>query len=228
VSIEVLRRRAGLLLYAALQFVALTALAMWRYPGGTVLDPTTRGYAFTGNFFSDLGATHAWSGRPNLAGTALFAIALGTIGVAFVAFAPTWRTFAFARGRARGAGIAAQTCGTASGAAFLGVAVTPVNLAMNLHNAFVLAGFGLLLGFAACLLVVWWRNGATAGQRAAGLGYVALVAAYVATTIDVVHAGYAYPTEIRALVIAQKIVAYGSMLYVAFLTQDVRSWARRT
>lgn len=226
-SLEVARRRAGLLLYAALQFVALTTVAMWRYPGGTVLDPRTHGYRFGGNFLSDLGATTAWCGRPNHLGTALFGVALGTLGAAFVVFAPAWRSFAFARGRARGAGLAAQGCGVASGAAFLGVAVTPVNLAMDLHNTFVSAAFGLLLGYAACLLVVWWKNGASRVERAAGVAYLALVAAYVAVIAGALSAHEAFATEIHVLVVAQKIVAYGSMAFVAYLTASLRRYAAR-
>ncbi len=108
------------MLYAALQFVVLTAIAMVVYGDG---------YRFSHNFLSELGATTTWSGTPNHAAAVLFGIALAGLGSAFVAFAGAWRAFAFARGRARGAGIASQLFGTASGTAFVAVAVTPVNLA---------------------------------------------------------------------------------------------------
>ena len=49
-------RRATILLYAAIQFVALTAIAMAVYAGGTTANPWSPGYDFTGNFLSDLGA----------------------------------------------------------------------------------------------------------------------------------------------------------------------------
>src|SRR5438045_2679159 len=122
------RRRGDVLLFAALQFVVLTTIAMAIYPGG---------YRFTENFLSELGATRTWTGEPNHAGTVLFGIALGTLGVAAIGFAGAWRDFAFARGRARAVGLAGQLFGTASGEAFLAVAVTPVNLALDLHNTLV-------------------------------------------------------------------------------------------
>src|SRR5262245_40923343 len=145
------RIRGGVLLYAALQFIVLTTIAMRVYAGGTVADQSSSGYDFFNNFFSDLGATYSWSGAPNRAASVLFGIALGSLGAAFVAFAGTWRAFAFARGRARAAGIAAQVFGTLSGTAFVVVALAPVNRAINVHNAAVVSAFGLLLGYAACM-----------------------------------------------------------------------------
>src|SRR5439155_11545077 len=126
------------------QFVVLTAIAMQLYPGG---------YRFFMNFLSELGATRTWEGEPNHGGAVLFAIALGTLGIAMVAFAGAWRDFAFAKGRARVFGIAGQLFGTLSGGAFLAVAATPVNLALDVHNGMVVAAFGLLLGYVACLTV---------------------------------------------------------------------------
>ena len=147
-------RRAGWLRYAAIQFVVLVAIAMVAYPGGTWLDPTSARYQLAHNFLSDLGATRALSGRTSYLSAALFALALATLGSALVAFAPTWRGFAFARGRARAFGIASTVLGCAGGAAFVGVAASPIDLALRAHNAFVVAGFALLACYAACLAIV--------------------------------------------------------------------------
>jgi len=102
------RLRAGILLYAALQFLALVTLAMLVFAGGSWTDPLAPGYDLARNFLSDLGATKSWAGVANHPSAVLFSIALGSIGLAFIAFAPAWRAFAFARGKARAAGIAAQ------------------------------------------------------------------------------------------------------------------------
>ena len=215
-------RRATILLYAAIQFVALTAIAMAVYAGGTTADPWSSGYDFTGNFLSDLGATRAWSGAPNHASSILFGIALGSIGLAFIAFAGAWRAFAFTRGRAVIAGLAAQLFGTASGAAFVGVAVTPVNRALDLHNTFVLAAFGLLLCYAACMTLVWWRNGATRARVATSVAYLLLVCAYVAVVVVAVRAGVWTERGRILMVVSQKVIVGASMLYVAYLTLATR------
>jgi hypothetical protein len=215
-------RRAGLLMYAAMQFVVLTAIAMWIYPGGTLRTPSTTAYSFTGNFFSDLGATRTWSGAPNHTGSILFGIALGTLGVAFIAFAGTWRGWAFEHGRTRAAGLAAHGFGTTSGAAFAGVAFVPVNRALVLHNSLVVAAFALLLGYAAATTIVWWRNGATRGQRAVSLGYLVFVAAYLVVVLVAVRTGVTTMRGVQILVISQKLIVYGSMIYVVYLTIAVR------
>jgi hypothetical protein len=216
------RGRAAFLLYAAIQFVVLTAIAMQLYAGGTAWDPASSGYAFAHNFFSDLGATHAWSGHANHASAALFAIALVTLGVAFIAFAGTWRVFAFERARARAAGIAAQVAGTLSGASFIAVAAAPIDISMRLHNTFVVAAFGLLLGYAAFLTVLLWRNGATRALLAAGIVYVVLVTVYVALVVYAVRGGVASERGFELMVVSQKVMAYSSMVFVMFLTTTTR------
>lgn len=206
-------RRANVLLYAALQFVALSTIAMCVYPDD---------YDFFARCLSDLGATRTWSGQPNHAAAALFGIALGTLGVAFVAFAGAWRAFAFVHGRARVVGVVGQLFGTISGIAFLAVAVTPIDRALELHNAFVIAAFALLLAYAVSMTIVWSRNGATWAQRVGCLAYVLLVAGYVAAVGVAVREGAGTEHGQRILIVSQKVVAYASMLYIVYLTFAIR------
>ncbi len=207
------RLRSTFLMYAAFQFVVLTAIAMRVFPGG---------YSFFHNFFSELGGTRTWAGQANTTGAVLFSIALGSLGFAFVAFAGAWRAFAFAHGRARPAGVAAQLFGTGSGAAFVAVAVTPVNVALELHNTFVVAAFGLLLGYAAAMTLVSWRNGIPRRQLVASTAYLVLVAAYFAVVAYGVSAGIATARGRMILVVSQKIVVAASMLFIAYLTTATR------
>jgi hypothetical protein len=216
------RRRAGFLLWAAVQFVVLTTIAMQVYAGGTIWDPWAPGYTFGGNFLSELGATRAWSGHDNHASMVLFSLALGTLGVAFVLFAGAWRGFAFANKRGLALGVASRVFGTLSGLCFLAVSVTPINLALQAHNMFVVAAFGLLLGYAVCTTLVWWRNGAGALELAVSFCYVVFVLAYVGVVVYAVRHGTFTEPEYRLLVLSQKAMAYGSMLYIAFVTLRVR------
>jgi hypothetical protein len=202
-------RRAGFLLYAAVQFVALVAVAMLLYA-----EP----YHFSQNFLSELGMTRTWSGTPNHVSSVLFGIALASVGAAFIAFAGAWRAIAFDHGRARAAGIAAQIFGTASGAAFVAVAVTPVNLAMDAHNTLVLCAFGLLFGFAASLTILVARNGATRTRLAATGSYLLAVAVYFASVMYAVRHGM----DREMLVLSQKAIAGASMLYIAYFTLETR------
>jgi hypothetical protein len=213
-------RLAGLLRYAAIQFVVLTALAMVLYAGGTWFDPTTAHYHFTGNFLSDLGMTHAFSGRANYASSALFCIALATVGGALVAFVWTWKEFAFERGRAVIAGYAAAVLGTLSGLAFTGVAFTPFDLALRAHNTLVIAAFGLLMLFVAAITFVMWRNGISGGRLAANLAYLACVAGYVVLVLRGPRMWSPHGHSVQ--VVGQKVIAYASMLHIVYLATTIR------
>ena len=211
-------KRARFLRFAALQFVVLVGAAMAVYPGGTWWDPTTTHYQLAHNFLSDLGATHAFSGRANTASMLLFAIALVTIGGALVAFAWSWRSFAFGLARARWAGRASELLGTASGLAFVGIALAPVDRALDVHNVLVASAFGLLLAYVACMTLLMWRN--RVGHVAINALYLAIVAGYVAFGVF----GPRMATEIgfEEMVIAQKVVVVASMTHIVYLTSIVR------
>ena len=217
-------RRAGVLRYAAIQFVVLTAIAMALYAGGTWWDASTTRYHITGNFLSDLGATHAFSGRTNYVSSVLFAIALVTIGGALVAFAWTWRGFAFGLQRARWAGHASAAFGTASGVAFIGIALAPFDVALTLHNAMVIAAFALLLCYVACMTLVMWRNQVSRTWLAANVAYLVLVLGYVALVLFGPRLGTEEGHRIQ--VIGQKIIAYGSMVHVIYLATATRRATR--
>lgn len=213
-------RRAGLLRYSAIQFFVLVAVAMAVYAGGTSWDPQAPRYELTHNFLSDLGMTHTWSGHASYASSALFFFALASVGVSLIMFASTWREFAHARGRSTFAGRASAALGMASGLAFVGVASTPFDLALLWHNAFVLAAFGLLLGYVIALTIVMATNGASPVQNALNVAYVALVLGYVALIFfgPRLHT----PDGHQIQVIGQKIIAAGSMLHIIGMTTLLR------
>lgn len=122
-------------------FVVLTALAMLVYPGGTATDPTTRGYSFFTNFFSDLGRTETRGGHPNPIAAVLFFIALTGAGASLIAFFVAFAGF-FTRTRLdRVLAWLGTFAGVIAGVCFIGVAFTPANLASAWHNQFVFAAF---------------------------------------------------------------------------------------
>lgn len=217
-------RSAVVLRYAALQFVACAALAMACYAGGSWRDPAQGRYALGDNFLSDLGATRAWSGRANYLSAALFSLGLATVGAALVAFAWTWRRFAFARGRAAWAGRASCATGTLAGLAFAGIACTPVDRALDYHNVCVVTAFSLLPIYFACLAIALARNGAAGWLTAANVGYLVVVAGYAAlifvgprpNTVSGVH----------TQVVGQKVVVLASMVHVVVLTTAINRAAR--
>jgi hypothetical protein len=126
---------------ACVLFVVLTGVAMLFYPGGTATDPTTHGYSFFTNFFSDLGLTQTRTGQPNTVSAILFITALtaagGGLAVFFVAFT---QFFAHSIPGRLLSGIG-SLFGVISGLCFIGVAFTPANLVSKAHVQFVLWAF---------------------------------------------------------------------------------------
>ncbi|CAN5913657.1 hypothetical protein BH11MYX3_BH11MYX3_17110 [soil metagenome] len=222
----VLYRRAGLLRYAAIQFVVLVGAAMAVYAGGSYWHADETGYGLTRNFLSDLGMTRAWSGHANHASAVLFGIALASVGVTLIVFSWTWRRFASMHGRARLAGRMSVAFGTASGISFTGIACTPFDVALHWHNSFVFAAFSLLLGYVVTLAIVMTKNGATRVQNAVNIGYIVLVLGYVALIFFGPRLGTEHGHRIQ--VIGQKLIALGSMAHVIVLTTLLRRAERQT
>jgi hypothetical membrane protein len=137
--------------------------AMMRYPGGTALDPTSRGYSLSRNFLSDLGMTVAYDHQLNRLGAALFVLSLlvlvAAFGYAVTAISRRLSDHPSARRWARFAAV----CGLLACVAFTGVAVTPENHVMAVHVAFTLWGWRLIPIVAALLAVVSFQ---TTGLRA--------------------------------------------------------------
>ena len=165
-------RRATILLVATTQFVVLTLVAMTTYAGGTYFDASTRSYRFFENFFSDLGTTRSYSGRPNWVSCVLFVIALATMGSSLVVFSGGWRSFAFERRRGAFFGATGRGLGTLSGICFVGIALTPFDRALDAHNLLVMAAFSLLLGYVGCLtvLAVCGDDDCDSGEYSGGAG----------------------------------------------------------
>lgn len=139
------------------QFVPLTLVAMLTYPGGTVADPTTEGYAFFRNFFSDLGRTVSPLGQPNTLSFLLYVMALTLAGLSLVLFSLAIPSL-FRRPRSAWAlSLGGSLCGVVSGLSFVGVAFAPANLVLPAHVILVqvafLSFFLAVLGYSGAILL---------------------------------------------------------------------------
>jgi hypothetical protein len=217
--------RALVLIYASVQFLLLTALAMLVYPGGAVYEANASRYLFFRNFFSDLGATITPSGRPNLASHILFAIALGSVGLALILASANWKVIA-RRQKSRSAGWASQAFEIVAGLGFIGIAATPWNLVLDAHNGFVRTAFAFLLAYDLCLLLIQLRNRWPAAYTAANAVYLLLLIAYVA----ILFFGPRLDTKsgLEFQVGAQKIIVYASVINLGLQAVSVHFEAGRS
>lgn len=221
------QRLLGWVVAGSAQFVVLTLVAMLAYPGGTVTDPTTVGYSFFRNFFSDLGRTVNPLGTPNTVSAILFAIALALAGLALALFFAVMPSFLWRSRAARVPGLFGSLCGILSGLSFVGVACTPANLLLPVHKTFVqvafLCFFAAVLGVVAAILLAEdypWR------YVTVFVVFALLLAGYLWLLFFGPDLDSSQGLIIQAT--GQKVIAYAAVLSVGIQALGVRRFSGAT
>ena len=124
-----------------LAFVAMTVIAMFFYPGGSMTDPTTVGYSFFGNFFSELGFWHTKSGAFNPIAATLFFMALTLAGSGLAMFFLAFPQFFQGNQSQWRLSVIGSALGVLAGLCFVGVAFTPADIFLDAHYQFVIWAF---------------------------------------------------------------------------------------
>jgi len=196
--------------------VALAGVAMLVYPGGTVRDPSTRGYFFFQNFLSDLGMTAAFGGHSNKLGALLFAVSFGILALALVCCSVAFvRLYACSR-RQRYLAQAAAAMGTLAAAGLIGAALTPADLSLDLHVKFSLAAIG-----AAPVSSVLFAIAAAQDDRfskGVTVGWLALTLVIIVLALMRFGPGIATKQGLTIQVTVQKVVAVAVLVIGAYQT----------
>ncbi len=130
-----------LMMVGSCLYVVLTTVAMITYTGGTYTDPSTRGYSFFNNFFSDLARTVALSGEPNAISWVLATTAFLLSGSGLILGYLAWPALFRENPAIYRVSIFGTVFGIISGIGFIGVAFTPWDLFLEAHQLFVIIGF---------------------------------------------------------------------------------------
>jgi len=214
-----------LVVIGCLQFVVLSFVAMLLYPGGTVTDPSTRGYSFFRNFFSDLGRTQTPAGEPNTASFLLFAAGLTVAGSALILFCVASLGFFIRPLGARLLSWLGCLCGIASGIGFIGVAFAPADRGLGIHGWFVLLAFQSFLpaviGFLLAMLLV---KGYPRRYPLLYLAYVALLAGYIVLLRAGPDLISAHGLVVQAA--GQKVIVYASLVCIGLQAWGAHRLAR--
>ena len=67
-------------------FVILNFISMLTYPGGTIIEPGTKGYSFFYNFLSNLGESTAKNGEDNIVSAYLFNSSMLILAISYFLF----------------------------------------------------------------------------------------------------------------------------------------------
>ena len=189
--------------YSIALFVILNILAMVFYPGGNIHDPDQIGYAFTKNFFSDLGTTVSYSGAHNTVSCILFNTSLCICGFTFITlFYKVKNLFEL-----KALSNLATFFGVMGGISFIGVAFTPADLLLDPHILFAHGIFRSLLIASILFTILIFKTKDFDNKY--GYGFIVfgiMVLAYVLVS-EFGPDPRSNPTALLMQVISQKIIA---------------------
>lgn len=206
-----------------LQFLAMTLLAMYFYPGGTIGNPEASQYIFTENFFSDLGRTQDFEGNSNSISRGLFTTSLMFQGVVVILFFYALPALFPKDSKTKKWMLLMSFLGMLSGAGFIGVAHTPWDLGLPIHVFFVNMAFRALLLATILMLVRIYKTSYFPNIYGHVLSLVCLVLfAYVLLLVF----GPAPEASRQGLIIqatSQKVVVYLLIFGITFLAYGARN-----
>jgi hypothetical protein len=138
------------------QYFIFTLVAMLFYAGGTLADPSSKGYDFWSNLFSDLGRIIALSGQPNSIAFFIFTISAMIFSTSFIPFTLALPDFFKGEKKQYNIIIIATGVGLISISSLMGTVLTPWDVFGELHlffaNLFNIMGSLVLLLYAIAIL----------------------------------------------------------------------------
>ena len=200
-------------------FVLLTFAAMLVFPGGTMTDPTTRGYSFFENFFSELGFFTTKSGAANYWAAPLFFVAMNLAGASLILFSLAFRQFFLENTRQRWLSGLGMALGVISGLCFVGVAFTPADILLDPHVFFVTWAFRLFpLSASLFAAAIFSTPGYPRRYGWLFAGFMICLVSYILLLELGPRAGGTYTGQVIQAA-GQKIIVYLSIIIIG-----VQSW----
>ncbi|MHA1744805.1 MAG: DUF998 domain-containing protein [Promethearchaeota archaeon] len=194
---------------AIAQFFVITIITMFFYPGGTREDPTTVGYSFFENMFSDLGMAKAYTGESNLLSMWLFSISTVLVGLSLISFAVAFDNTLRPTNKYKKMGRTVLILGIIAGIGYVGVGCTPKDLswARIPHFIFQYIAFLALLVMSVLYAIIILKTELLANAFAyIHLGCAILQFLYLLILYHII------PVNLMVDVTAQKIIVYCQLL----------------
>ena len=197
--------------------VILTSVAMILYPGGTLRDPSVRGYSIFQNSLSDLGSSVAWSSEANALGARMFTLAFTLFAISSAACLLALVRIYAASPIVRRVLSIATGIGMLSCMGLAGAALTPPDVNMVLHGHFTTAA--LLSGIIALLLFAYATAFDRRLPRSVPIGWFALAVVLLAWTV-VMRWRPSTDLALAVPVTLQKVVAVAVVLSLVLQSRE--------
>src|SRR5215218_8453232 len=200
--------------------LVLAVGSMLLYPGGTPLDATSVRYSLSQNFLSDLGMTVAYDGQPNRLGASLFIASLVLLVLGAGSCMTTVIRRAAAAPGARAYARVAGACLLLACAAFTGVAMTPENRVMALHESFTFWAWRMVAAVAVLMALATARSAVFGRRAAVAWALLALGLVGYATILEW-GPSVDWPDGLLVQVIAQKAATSIVILGLVYVAREV-------
>lgn len=209
----------GVMLGSGIFFI-LTLIAMYLYPGGTMVDASTQGYSFFQNFFSELGFLNA-HGHPNLPSAILFFTSLTLAALGMGAFFLAFPRFFQSDRLSRNLAALGSLTGILSAICFIAIACVPGDVNLPLHKQFVVWAFRLFLAAVFCYTILLFRGSYPRPFAWIFVIFFFLLAGYVL----LIQYGPLVETHAGMVIQAagQKIIVYAAILTLMLQSYGARS-----
>lgn len=209
------------IMLGALQFIVLTVLAMYFYPGTTIRSNATEGYLFAQNFFSDLGRTVTYAGVPKWESAILFVVGLVlgavSLGCYFLLITQLFRPNRWAHLLSWLSAIG----GVITAILFVGIGLVPSNWNQPVHEQLVYLAFITMTITVAIITIAHFIYPPFARiYTVVNHFFLLALASYVLLLFF--GPNITTDTGLKIQVIGQKIIAYTSIL--ALLLQSFGAW----
>lgn len=204
-------------------FVVFTLIAMLTYAGGSVDNPSAKGYSFTRNFLSNLGMLTALSGKSNWVSAVLFFLALGSAGICLVIFFIIFQRIFNQNQMQRALAMIGSLFGILAGISFTGIAFTPADVARPAHVQFVMWAFRLFpLAVLLYVPVLFMDKRYPKGYAWVFAVFCLLLIGYYLLLTN--GPSFDSPSGLVIQVVGQKVIAYTSIVSIGIQSLGARSY----
>ncbi len=202
----------------AIQFILLTILAMWIYPGGTLHEPHLEQYSFLYNFFSDLGRTQTFDGASNWNTHLIFKTTLTLGGGSLILFFIALPSL-FEQSLSKLLAYAAMFFGIIAGISYIKIGHVPWNIDYWEHRLYVRVGFLAFLAMTFSYTLAILTEKQYPNRYAAAMGIFALILGMQILIMFFATNAWYSNEALYLQAVAQKVVVYAEiccMLYQSY------------
>jgi len=213
-------------IFSGIQYLILTVITMFLYPGGTHQNHETNGYTFGENFFSDIGRTVALDGTSNLLSAGIYFWAMLCVGASTILMFVILRYIFREKKWVRYLSLVMTTVGIFAGTGLVGIGCAPADLILDIHLFFVYWAFSFLLAALLLLMICIYNTERFPNKYAHVLLAVNLVLAGYVALLFYGPSPYESQQGLETQVVGQKIIVY--LLIIALTLQAVgakKVWA---